>query len=209
MGSPLHILNQSISNIQITGRTLPPEFLSPKTVKADLLMEKFSSERCEDFYTYLDWLGLINNGEPIILPKSHHYYFTPEDLKSTETIVSLKLLNNIEKVKDFLSCVGQVMPVNSYFIGSFFDRSSRMDYYYSGPDTNYKRDKDTGSKNYHIKSRIAFLNMILNIIDMRKNRFLTKKTVSLMLETFGMKVLDMTKLNGLAYFCAQKVRVRD
>jgi hypothetical protein len=41
-------------------------------------------------------------------------------------------------------------------------------------------------------------------MDTRTNRYMTKNTVTLYLEEAEMKVLDMTEINGLTFFCAQK-----
>ena len=51
----------------------------------------------EDFYNYLDWLGLAKSHHLLILTSSHHYYFEVDDLKSIKTVVNLKNLNNINK----------------------------------------------------------------------------------------------------------------
>ena len=55
-----------------------------------------------------------------------------------------------------------------------------------------------------IVSNIPFINMMYNIMGSRTNRNMTKKTVTLLLREAGFKVLDMTELNGLTYFCTQK-----
>jgi hypothetical protein len=46
--------------------------------------------------------------------------------------------------------------------------------------------------------------MLYGIIDLKTNRYLTKKTVQIMLEEKGLKILDITEFNGLTYFCTQK-----
>jgi hypothetical protein len=43
------------------------------------------------------------------------------------------------------------------------------------------------------------------MIDSRTDKYLSGKNVTSSLEDLGFKVLDMTELNGLTYFCAQKV----
>jgi hypothetical protein len=43
------------------------------------------------------------------------------------------------------------------------------------------------------------------LIDFGSKRYLTKGTVSFLLEEALFKVLDMTEINGVTYFCAQKV----
>ena len=55
-----------------------------------------------------------------------------------------------------------------------------------------------------IKSGTPIINLMYNIIDLRTARSLTKRSVTSQLEEAGLKVLNMTELNGLTYFCAQK-----
>jgi len=46
--------------------------------------------------------------------------------------------------------------------------------------------------------------MIFSIMDIRTNRYMTKRTVTLHLEEAEMRVLNITDINGLTFFCAQK-----
>jgi hypothetical protein len=57
-----------------------------------------------------------------------------------------------------------------------------------------------------IESRIPFINRMYSIIDFRTNRYLTKRTVSRLLEECGLQVVSMTELNGLTYFCTEKIQ---
>jgi hypothetical protein len=42
------------------------------------------------------------------------------------------------------------------------------------------------------------------MLDSRTDKYLKGVNITLLLEDLGFKVLDMTELNGLTYFCAQK-----
>jgi hypothetical protein len=157
----------------------------------------------EDFYNYLDWLGLAKSHHLLILTSSHHYYFEVDDLKSIKTVVNLNKLNNIKSLKDFLQGIYNVLPHKCYFIGSFTDSkkhnvfspsrksSGRID------EEDFNSESDSGPWN-------SFLNLLYGVIDMRTNRYLTEKGVKLYLEETGLKILDMTEFNGLTYFCTQK-----
>ena len=57
-----------------------------------------------------------------------------------------------------------------------------------------------------ISSRIPFLNMIYDIMDAKTNRFLTRRTVTTMLEEVGFKIMDMAEIKGLTYFSVLKVK---
>jgi len=43
-------------------------------------------------------------------------------------------------------------------------------------------------------------------MDSRTNMYMTARTVTLLLEDAGLKVLDMNELNGLTYFCSQNIK---
>jgi hypothetical protein len=157
----------------------------------------------EDFYNYLDWLGLAKGHHLLILTSSHHYYFEVDDLKSIKTVVNLNKLNNIKSLKDFLQGIYNVLPHKCYFIGSFTDSKKHSVFFPSkkspgridGEDFNSESDSGPWS---------SFLNLLYGVIDMKTNRYLTEKGVKLYLEETGLKILDMTEFNGLTYFCTQK-----
>jgi hypothetical protein len=50
----------------------------------------------------------------------------------------------------------------------------------------------------------SFLNVLYGVIDAKTNRFMSEKSVRLLLEETEFKILDLTEFNGLTYFCAQK-----
>lgn len=159
----------------------------------------------EDFYNYLDWLGLAKSHHLLILTSSHHYYFEVEDLKSIKTVVNLNKLNNIKSIREFLQGIYNVLPLKCYFIGSFTDNKKQNGFFSSkktpGPGRvdgeDFNPESDSGPWN-------SFLNLLYGIIDMRTNRYLTEKGVKTYLEETGLKILDMTEFNGLTYFCTQK-----
>ena len=157
----------------------------------------------EDFYNYLDWLGLAKSHHLLILTSSHHYYFEVEDLKSIKTIVNLNNLNNLKSIRDFLQGLYNVLPDKCYFIGSFTDSKKQNSFFNSKKPPvridgeNFNSESDSGTWN-------SFLNMLYGLIDMRTNRYLTEKGVKLYLEETGLKILDMTEFNGFTYFCTQK-----
>ena len=51
--------------------------------------------------------------------------------------------------------------------------------------------------------------MIYNMIDSKTNKYMSERSVTMLLMENGFKVLNMTELDGLTYFCAQSLRSAD
>ena len=49
--------------------------------------------------------------------------------------------------------------------------------------------------------------MIYDMLDVRTNRYITRRTATILLEEAGLAVSDMTELKGITYFCSTKVPV--
>ena len=96
-----------------------------KKTKINPIYAELADEGQEDFYSYLEWLGLAKKPDLLILTSSHHYYFEVEDLKNVKTVLNLNQLNNIKNIKDFLQAIFSVMPYKCYFIGSFTDNKKQ------------------------------------------------------------------------------------
>jgi hypothetical protein len=169
------------------------------------LYKKLVDEGCECFYTYIDWLGLANITNLIALSSYHHYYYDTEDLREVQTVVNLKLLNYVKKLKDLLFSVSSILPKTSYFIGSFIDSKSQYGYIPNLDSTKSKFPGKIDPIENGIESKIPFLNLLYNIMDLKTNRNMTIKTVRILFEEAELKVLDMTEFNGLTYFCTQKI----
>lgn len=171
------------------------------------VLKKLAAESHKSFFDYVNWSGLTKDPNLIVLSPSHHYYYDDDDLKGVTTVLNLKQLNHIKDVKDFLHTVYHMLAQNSYFAGSFIDRKNQFGFF---PNTNTSQQQLEGTIDQFengIASSIPFLNMMYNILDSRINRNLTKKTVTLLLEDAGLKVLDMSEINGLTCFCSQKIKI--
>jgi hypothetical protein len=72
----------------------------------------------------------------------------------------------------------------------------------------YKLRKDsTGSAVYldnGIVSKSPFINMLYNLMDLKTNKYLSRKNVANLLENHGFRVKDISEHNGLTFFCSQK-----
>jgi hypothetical protein len=125
-------------------------------------------------------------------------------MNNTRTVINLKELNKIKRIKPFLHSCLNFLPVDSNFIGCFIDnekingyelRKQSMAY----PDKNRDDELENG-----IVSRFPFINMLYSVIDSRTNRYTSRKSITLLLKEFDFKVMDMTENNGITFFHAQK-----
>jgi len=174
--------------------------LNPSREAIDLLLE----EGGESFYNYVNWLGLSNEPDLIVLSSKHHYYYDPEEMNNTTTVINLKELNKIKRIKPFLHSCLNFLPVDSNFIGCFIDnekingyelRKQSMAY----PDKNREDELENG-----IVSRFPFINMLYSMIDSKTNIYMSKKSIALLLKEFDFKVMDLTENNGFTFFHAKK-----
>lgn len=163
------------------------------------VIEKLSEEGHKIIVNYLEWLGLAEDPNLIVLSPAHHYYYDDEDLKEVTTILNLKQLNHIKEIKEFLLTINHMLTNRSYFVGSFIDRKNH--FWTPVPQIQGKVDAFENG----IISRIPLLNMIYDFMDSRTNRNMTKKSATLLLEDAGMKILDMTEMNGLTCFCCRRI----
>jgi hypothetical protein len=174
-----------------------------KNTEINPVYAELVGEGHEDFYNYLDWLGLAKSPDLLILASSHHYYFEIEDLKSVRTVVSLKKLNNLTKPKDFLREIYSVLPQKCHFIGSFIDNKKQNVFSPTkknpAPVDSLDPDSEFSTGRWN-----SFLNVLYGVIDAKTNRYMSEKTVRLLFEETGFKILDVTEFNGITYFCTQK-----
>jgi hypothetical protein len=146
------------------------------------------AEDGENFFRYLKSLGLTRENNLVVLSSRHHYYYDMDEMKSVKTLINLKKLNMIKYLDEFLSTLVQILPPDTKFLGCFSDC------------------------NVSLKNGASFLHPLkllrhkINILDLRIERTLNKKTVSEILESHGFKITNMTEMNGLTYFCSQNVR---
>jgi hypothetical protein len=141
------------------------------------------AEGGENFFNYLEWHGLTNEDNMLVLSSRHHYYYDPNELKAITTIINVKKLNLIKHLDTFLHSIEHVLSPESNFIGCFSD---------------WKTQKGAG-----ITSRMY--RGFINFIDSRIDVDYDKKDVSKLLESHGFRVMDMTEINGLTYFRAQNL----
>jgi hypothetical protein len=205
----MDILTTSISNNLQNQGSAGSYFLNESPVELQQknpLLDRLADDGNKSFLDYVNWLGLSKDPNLIVLSSSHHYYYDAEDLKDVKTVLNLKQLNQIKEIKEFLDTINRMLSHKSYFAGSFVDRKNQFGFIPSASTSKPHLNGTADQIENGITSRIPFLNMMYNIMDSRTNRNLTKKNVTSLLEDAGMKVLDMSEINGLTCFCSQKIR---
>lgn len=178
-------------------------------VKGNPVLKVLASEGSENFVKYLELMGLDKDQNLVVLSSLHHYYYDAEEMTNVRTVINLKELNRIKQIKDFLHSIFHILPPECKFIGSFVNNKKQSGFVLSTnpSDSYYKRNSDAIEKG--IVSSSPFLNMFYNMIDSRTNKYMSEKSVTMVLSEHGFKVLDMTEIDGLTYFCAQSLRTAD
>lgn len=170
------------------------------------LFDELSVAAREDLIGYLDRMGLINEADYLVLPSTRHYFYDAEDMKGIKTVVNLRQLNHVREVREFLRNIVDLLPVKSNFVGCFVDNKAQNGF--SDKYSNLSREISEKEEAWEngIESRIPFINRMYSFIDSRTNRYLTKRTVTHLLEECGLQIIGMTELNGLTYFWTQKIK---
>ncbi len=149
------------------------------------VIDNLIAEGGEAFLDYIKWHGLVNEPNMLILSSKYHYYYDHEDLKSVTTLINLKQLNLINHLDVFFKNVCNGLSPKTNFIGCFYDKKTQKGK--SLPSRMYKK--------------------IINFLDLRIDTEIDKTKLSRLLESNGLKVIDMTEINGLTYFRTQNNRI--
>jgi hypothetical protein len=161
--------------------------LLPEISRANPVLENIRSEAGTDFVQYLQFLQLEKETNLMALSASHHYYYDFDDLKSIKTLVNLKKLNNIKSLGNFLETVGRILPQEAIFIGYF--------------------KNDTGNRSvFSFYQTTRIFNSMVNYFDSKTDSTLTKDNVSRLLGEHKLRVVDITDINGMTYFCSRNTR---
>ena len=167
------------------------------------------TEDAQNFISYIDQLNIDMDSNLIVLSSSHHYYYDAEEMINVQTIVNLTELNQIKQLKEFLHSIFHLLQPKCTFIGCFVNNKKQDGFVLntSPNDSYYKRNSDAIENG--IASSSPLLNMIYSMIDSRTNKYLSERSVHLLLREHGFKVTNMTEIDGLTYFCAQSLRSAD
>ena len=173
------------------------------------VLRTLTNEEGENFANYVEQLGLAKDPNLVVLSSVHHYYYDAEEMINVKTVINLKELNQIKQLKDFLHSIFHILPPDCNLIGCFVNNKKQSGFVLntSPSDSYYKRNSDAIENG--IASSSPFLNMIYNMIDSKTNKYMSERSVSMLLGEHGFKVLDMTEYEGITYFCAQSLRTAD
>lgn len=145
------------------------------------------AENGESFFSYLKELGLSRDNNLVVLSSKHHYFYDEDELKNVRTLINLKKLNLIKYLDEFLFTLAQVLPPETNFLGCFSD------------------SKSSGKREASLFHPIRLLKRKVNSLDSSNKKSLNKDKVAEILESYGFKIINMTEINGLTYFCTQNV----
>ncbi|MFZ2338532.1 MAG: hypothetical protein WAW07_02280 [Bacteroidales bacterium] len=149
------------------------------------VFENLLAEGGENFYHYINWLGLGKDPNLMILSSIHHYYYDFNDLRGIKTLINIKKLNEINRLDTFLSNVYRVLPPKASFIGCFKD------------------NKIHGGIGVPFYQSSRLLNGLINLIDSKTDKFMTRKDVIRLLESHDFALVDMTEISSITFFCTE------
>lgn len=177
---------------------------SPGDERLERLFAELTAEVRRDFISYLRGNGLESDAAMLVIPASRHFFYDAEDTRGVKTIVNLKQLNYVREIRDFLRNISGLLPQKSSFVGCFIDNKSQNGF--SDKYSNLPKGLSEKAEAYEngIESRIPFINRMYSFIDLKTNRYLTRKTVINLLEESGLQLIGMNELNGLTFFHARK-----
>ena len=158
--------------------------VSPERTKTNPVIDNLIAEGGENFYHYLNYQGLANEPNLLLLSSRNHYYYDYDELKGVTTLINLKKLNLIKHLDSFLHTVYRVLSPKTNFIGYFSDRETQ--------------------KGIGLPARMY--KGFINFLDARIDNEIDKKDLTRLFESRGFRVIDMTEINGLTYFRAQNNR---
>jgi hypothetical protein len=209
MRNSITIDNLNIINNQRINSLVSMSDNSVDSYKSNPAHRIFTTEDCENFEKYIEMMGLGKDPNLVILSSQHHYYYDAEEMANVKTVVNLKELNQIKQIKDFLHSMFHILPLNCNFIGCFVNNKKQNNFTLNTnpSDSYYKRNYDAIENG--VASSSPLLNMLFNMIDSKTNKYLSERSVSLLFAEHGFKILDMTELDGLTYFCARNLRTVD
>jgi len=159
-----------------------------------------------NFYNYIRRLGLESDPDIVVISSLRHFYYDAEELIKVKALVNLTELNQVKRIVDFLNTCYQIMPQKSYLIGCFVDNKKIPRYRLRNNSSSTMFRKDFDPIESGIVSAVPFINRLYSVMDSRTNNYMSKSSISFMLEDYGFKVLDMTDHDQVTYFQAQKAR---
>ena len=159
----------------------------------------------DGFYNYLDWIGLAKDPNLIVLSSFHNYFYDTDELNNVNTVINLKELNKIKRIKSLFQDYLHFLPQKCNLIGYFIDNKKFDRYVLRNSSSYFDKKRRFDEIENSIISRNPFINMLYTKMDLKTNTYMSKCSVTSLLEIYGFKVMDMTEHNDLTFFYSQKV----
>lgn len=194
-----------VINIQKVKRFIDKKGRSADITKTNPMLEVILAENSDWFVSYIEWLGLAEDPNMVVLTSQHHYFYDAEEMMNVKTVVNVRGLNQVKEISSFLISICNILQSNTYFIGCFIDNKKVSSYKLRKNLSEQLKKRRNEDIENGIVSKYPLLNMLINIMDSKINKFLTKESVRSMLTESGFEILDFTDLNGVTYFCSQKI----
>ncbi len=137
-----------------------------------------------NFYNYLQLMGLAHQPDFMILSAVSRFCYESGDLRGIKTLIGTRELNHIQHLDSFLFTIYNLLPPGSCFLGCF-------------------RNAD---KNYQNEGRISdfkFNRAVTKPNDRRFSPGFSRHEISNLLESHGFKLIDLTEIKGITYFCTR------
>jgi hypothetical protein len=195
------------TNIVVNPRaisTLSPPVSSIDLVVANKAVDNLITEGGEEFYNYVNGIGLAKDPNMIVLSSQHSYFYATEEIKNAKTVINLKELNQIKQIKNLLQSCLLSLPDRCNFIGCFVNNKKIERFVLRNNSDFTGKKKNSDSIELGIISRFPFLNRLYSLMDLKTNTYMSEESVTLLLKDYGFKVMDMTEFNGLTFFHSLK-----
>jgi hypothetical protein len=158
------------------------------SISLNQLINRMVDNGTENISVYLKKLGLSGEQNCLVLTPDEHYYYGEEDLKSIHTLVNLKRMNLIKDPDRFLHNLFRILAPNANFIGCFKDTKSKT------------------RKGVHPDKTYGLLTWFVNFLEKKPEHGISRSEITELLETHGFRIVDMTEIDGLIFFCSRNVR---
>lgn len=177
-----------IDNNQIIRSNIRVNTVAVDEEQNNLVFENLAAEGGENFFHYINWLGLAKDPNLMILSSIHHYYYDFNELMGVRTLINVKPLNQINHIDSFLNNVFRVLPAKASFVGCFKDNKI-----HSGIALPFYQS-------------FRFLNSLINMVDSKTDKFMSRKDVIRLLESHEFRIVDMTEISNITYFCTRNFK---
>lgn len=188
---------------EIANLSLPVKSID--LVVADEAVDNLITEGGEDFYNYVNSIGLAKDPDMIVLSSRGGYYYDIQEMKNVKTVINLKELNKIKQIKDLFKSYLHFLPHSCNFIGCFVNNKKVERFVLRSSSDFIENKKCSDAVELGIFSPYPFINKLYSIMDLRTNTYMSEGSVTSLLKDHGYKVMDMTEFNGRTFFHSKKV----